>query len=264
MPPCPSSTRPKLLLGDCLEILKDLPASSIDLAYLDPPFNTGRRHTASEATYSDIWPSLEEYIAFLRPRIEAISRTLKANGAILLHCDWRTSHHCRLMLDEVYGPENFVNHLIWFYGLGGSSRRRFARKHDDVLFYAKSLDYYFAPPLVPATSQRMKGKMKKATDVIDIPAINNMANERAGYPTQKPLALLELLIEACCPKGGMVLDPFCGSGTTLVAACKLCRKSIGIDANADAVRIAGGRLREVGFSVSIESLDCESDTQIAR
>jgi DNA modification methylase len=148
------------------------------------------------------------------------------------------------MLDEQFGIDGFVNHLIWTYGLGGSSPRRFARKHDDILFYAKGEDYFFDPPRVPATSNRMKGQMKKATDVIDIPTINNMAAERVGYPTQKPLALLELLVGACCPEGGVVLDPFCGSGTTLVAARKLGRDAIGIDINADAVAIAGGRLNE--------------------
>ena len=167
---------------------------------------------------------------------------LSDDGSILLHCDWRTCHHLRLMLDELLGPDRFINHLIWSYGLGGSSRRRFARKHDDILFYARSDDYYFEPPLVEATSNRMKGQLKKATDVIDIPSINNMAAERVGYPTQKPLALLELLIGACCPKGGVVLDPFCGSGTTLVAAARLERRAIGIDTGAEAITLARERL----------------------
>jgi DNA modification methylase len=157
------------------------------------------------------------------------------------------------MLDDLFGADftsrtpsggGFVNHLIWVYGLGGSSRRRFARKHDDILFYAKSAEYYFDPPLVPATSNRMKGQMKKATDVIEIPSINNMAAERVGYPTQKPLALLELLIGACCPEDGLVLDPFCGSGTALVAARRLNRRALGIDISADAVTIARSRLEE--------------------
>jgi DNA modification methylase len=146
------------------------------------------------------------------------------------------------MLDELFGVSGFVNHLIWTYGLGGSSPRRFARKHDDVLYYAKGSDYFFEPPLVPATSNRMKGQLKKASDVIRIPAINNMALERTGYPTQKPLALLSLLVNACCPPGGTVLDPFCGSGTTLLAATESGRRFLGIDINPDAVRIARDRL----------------------
>lgn len=227
--------------GDCLDVLADLPAESIDLIYLDPPFNTGKSQTAANGEYADIWPDMPTYLAFMRERLSRIHRVLKPNGSILLHCDWRASHHFRLMLDEVFGVERFVNHLIWRYGLGGSSPRRFARKHDDILFYARSPDYYFDPPRIPATSNRMRGQMKKACDVIDIPSINNMALERVGYPTQKPLALLELLINACCAPDGIVLDPFCGSGTALVAAKITGRDYIGVDRNADAVRIARQR-----------------------
>jgi DNA modification methylase len=168
---------------------------------------------------------------------------MKPTGSILLHVDWRTSHHARLLLDELLGPDRFVNHLIWTYGLGGSSPRRFARKHDDILFYAIDPDrYFFDPPMVPATSNRMKGELKKATDVLDIPAINNMAAERTGYPTQKPLALLDVLVGACCPEGGTVLDPCCGSGTTLVASVRAGRHAAGCDYNPDAVVIAKDRL----------------------
>jgi DNA modification methylase len=232
----------EVVRGDCLAVLQRLPSGTVDLAYVDPPFNTGRTLSAANAAYCDTWPSLEAYLAFLRPRLEAVHRALKPAGSILLHCDWRSSHHLRLLLDELFGASGFVNHLIWSYGLGGSSPRRFARKHDDVLFYAKGSDYFFEPPLVPATSNRMKGQLKKASDVIGIPAINNMAMERTGYPTQKPLALLSLLVNACCPRGGTVVDPFCGSGTTLVAAAENDRHFIGIDTNPDAVRISEQRL----------------------
>lgn len=231
----------EIIVGDCLEALTNSQAGVVNLAYLDPPFNTGQTQTGLQAAYEDSWPDMAAYLGCMQPRVRAIHRALKPDGAILLHCDWRTSHHFRLMLDEVFGAANFVNHLIWRYGLGGSSPRRFARKHDDILFYAKSVDYYFEPPRVPATSNRMRGQMKKASDVIDIPSINNMALERVGYPTQKPLALLELLVRACCPPDGVVLDPFCGSGTTLVAALNTGRRFIGIDRNPDAVRIAQSR-----------------------
>jgi DNA modification methylase len=145
------------------------------------------------------------------------------------------------MLDELLTPDGFVNHLIWRYGLGGSSPRRFARKHDDILFYAKGPAYHFQPPRVPATSNRMRGQFKKATDVLDIPSINNMSSERVGFPTQKPLQLLQLLVNACCPPSGIVLDPFSGSGTTLVAAAKSGRPFIGIDRDERAVAIARNR-----------------------
>jgi len=228
--------------GDCLDVLHTMSSSSIDLIYLDPPFNTGRAQNAASGTYQDCWPSMEAYLEFMKPRLQEMHRVLKSTGSILLHCDWRTSHHLRLLLDDIFSTNHFVNHLIWRYGLGGSSPRRFARKHDDILFYGRSKDYYFLPPQVPATSARMKGQMKKATDVLDIPSLNNMADERVGYPTQKPLALLELLIAACCPPGGIVLDPFCGSGTTLVAACRTGRVGRGIDINEQAITITTQRL----------------------
>lgn len=231
----------RVIEGDCLHILSEQPADSVDLAYLDPPFNTGRTQQAALARYADDWPTVASYLDFMRPRIAQVQRVLKPRGSLLLHCDWRSSHHLRLLLDDLFGPNNFVNHLIWTYGLGGSSPRRFARKHDDILFYARGSDYYFDPPMIPATSQRMRGELKKATDVLDIPAINNMATERCGYPTQKPLALLELLINACCPPSGLVLDPFCGSGTTLVAAQRGHRSFIGIDINPVAILIARQR-----------------------
>lgn len=241
--------------GDCLAVLDALPAGFADLAYVDPPFNTGHLQISARAAYADAWPTMQSYLAFLRPRLEAVHRALAPSGSILLHCDWRAGHHLRLLLDDVFEPGGFVNHLIWSYGLGGSSPRRFARKHDDILFYAKSADYHFAAPMVRATSNRMKGRMKKATDVLAIPSVNNMATERTGYPTQKPLALLELLVEACSPPGGIVLDPFCGSGTTVVAARSRGRRAIGIDVSEAAVAIARSRLAGAGMAVtSIEKL----------
>ncbi len=229
--------------GDWLDLARTLPPASIDLLYTDPPFNTGQPQTGRAGAYPDSWPTTADWIAWLRERLVATLPALKPTASVLLHIDWRTSHHARLLLDDLLGPDRFVNHLIWSYGLGGSSPRRFARKHDDILFYCLDPDrYFFDPPKVPATSRRMQGQLKKATDVLDIPTLNNMAAERTGYPTQKPLALLELLVAACCPPGGTVLDPCCGSGTTLVAASRLARTPIGADINPDAVAIARARL----------------------
>ncbi|MEM7229781.1 MAG: site-specific DNA-methyltransferase [Planctomycetota bacterium] len=240
-----TTTRVDLRCGDCRDVLEHLAPNSVDLVYLDPPFNTGRSHHAAAGRYDDSFASTEAYVQFLRERLEVVLRTLHDHAVILVHVDWRTSHHVRLLLDDLLGAEAFVNHLIWRYGLGGSSPRRFARKHDDILFYATGPKYHFDPPLVPATSQRMRGQMKKATDVLDIPSINNMARERVGYPTQKPIALLNLLVSACAPPGGTVLDPFCGSGTTLVAALEHGCHAIGIDRNPDAILIAQDRCHTV-------------------
>lgn len=244
-----TGSKDPVVVADWLEFACRLEPSSIDVLYADPPFNTGRRRAAANGQYEDSWPSIDAWLTWLRERLAATLPAMKRTGSILLHVDWRTSHHARLLLDDLLGAECFVNHLIWSYGLGGSSARRFARKHDDILFYAVDPQrYYFEPARVPATSRRLKGTLKKATDVLAIPAINNMSCERTGYPTQKPLALLEVLIGSCCPPGGVVLDPVCGSGTALVAARRLGRAGIGCDLNADAVAISLDRLRGAGGS----------------
>lgn len=234
-----------VIQNDWLDAIADLDDASIDLIYADPPFNTGQTQAARAGAYHDTWETTDDWVAWLRERLSATLPKLRPTASILIHTDWRTSHRVRVLLDELIGEDRFVNHLIWRYGLGGSSPRRFARKHDDILFYC--LDpgaYYFDPPMVPATSNRMKGQLKKATDVLDIPTLNNMATERVGYPTQKPLALLQLLISACCPPGGTVLDPCCGSGTTLVAAKNLSRHALGFDQNPDACAITRDRLKK--------------------
>ncbi|MFN7021532.1 MAG: DNA-methyltransferase [Phycisphaerales bacterium] len=229
--------------ADWLSLADALPRASIDLLYADPPFNTGQTQSDRSGRFEDRFDSPATYAAWLRERLSATLPALKPTANILIHVDWRTSHRVRLLLDDLLGPDRFVNHLVWSYGLGGSSPRRFARKHDDILFYCVHPDlYWFDPPMVPATSNRLRGRLKKATDVLDIPTINNMAAERVGYPTQKPLALLDLLVRACCPPGGTVLDPCCGSGTTLVAAAAAGRVAVGCDTNPDAVRIARVRL----------------------
>ena len=234
---------PPVIQADWLDLVRHLDDASIDLFYTDPPFNTGQTQTGRAGRYEDTWTDTPAWVAWLRERLAATLPKIAPTGSILLHLDWRTSHHARLLLDDLLGPDRFVNHLIWAYGLGGSSPRRFARKHDDILWYCLHPDqYWFEPPMVPATSRRMAGQLKKATDVIKIPAINNMAAERTGYPTQKPLALLELLIGACCPPGGLVVDPCCGSGTAPVAAHRLGRRVVGGDRNPQAVAITEERL----------------------
>jgi len=238
--PAPGS---RLARADWLDAARALEPASVDLCYADPPFATGRTQRGAAGAYADAWPGLDAYLDWLAPRLEAAVTTLKPTGSIMVHLDWRTSHRVRVALDELLGPDCFVNHLVWSYGLGGSSPRRFARKHDDVLFYSRAPDgHWFDPPLIPATSRRLAGRLKKATDVLDIPALNNMASERTGYPTQKPLALLETLVAAACPPEGTVFDPCCGSGTTLLAARGAGRLAIGCDVSPEAVDLTARRL----------------------
>jgi len=237
----------ELIKGDCLAVLASMPEGSFELAYLDPPFNTGDVKEGRAGSFVDRWPRIEDYMSFLTPRLAQVRRVLTTEGAILVHCDWRTSHHVRLALDGIFGADGFVNHLIWSYGLGGSSPRRFARKHDDIFYYACSDRYFFEAPRQAATSRRLAGRTKKQTDVLTIPSINNMAKERTGWPTQKPVELLELLVRATCPPRGRVLDPFCGSGTTLVAASRAgCSRIVGVDVSAEALEIANQRLAPAG------------------
>ena len=240
--------------GDWLTLAPTLSPMSVDLLYVDPPFNTGKTQStpprakhrdarAADAHYADRWPSMQAHADWFAQRLHATLPALAPTACVLVHCDQRCCHHLRLALDEVLGESCFVNHLIWSYGLGGSSPRAFARKHDDILFYSRTPgEHYFNAPRVPATSNRMKGQSKKATDVIAIPSLNNMSKERTGYPTQKPLALLSMLVEACCPTAGLVLDPCCGSGTALVAAKNSGRRCAGFDTSAKAVTLARARL----------------------
>jgi len=243
----------RVAVVDWLEAADGMPRASVDLVYVDPPFNTGKRRSGGAGAFSDAWPSTASYVAWLRARLEASAPLLKPTGSLLLHVDWRVCHHARLALDEILGERCFVNHLVWEYGLGGSSPRRFARKHDDILFYcADPARYWFEPPRSPATSRRMAGRTKKATDVLRVPSINNMARERVGWPTQKPLALLRMLVGACCPPGGVVMDPCCGSGTTLVAARALGRRGAGCDTDARAVALTLERVRGAGVEVQAD------------
>lgn len=263
--------------ADCLEALRALPADSVHLIYLDPPFNTNAIRRTYAAAYDDAFGAPADYIAYMRPRVQQLRRVLAPNGSLFFHCDWRTSHHVRLMLDELFlfspggkGDEGkkggcFVNEIIWHYGLGASkARRQLLTKHDVIFWYANSPDYTFnlireAPTKAMLAKYRhvdeqgnhymnsygrrytLKGG-KPLDDVWSIPAIAPTSKERAGYPTQKPLTLLRRIIQLASNEGDVVLDPFCGSGTTLVAAQQLQRQWIGIDANPQAIAIARKRL----------------------
>ncbi|MFZ5933018.1 MAG: DNA methyltransferase [Patescibacteria group bacterium] len=192
------------------------------------------------------------YLSMMAPRLVELRRVLRPTGSIYLHCDSTASPYLRLLMDAVFGPKNFLNNIVWCYGLGGSSRRYWPRKHDDILWYSKVPDKHsFKPILVPAKSQMMKGQLKKAPDYWDIPTINNMARERLGYPTQKPEALLERIVQSSSREGDTVLDPFCGCGTTIAVAHRLNRRWVGIDITHLATNLIKFRLQsEFGVGVT--------------
>lgn len=259
-----------LYCDDNLRRLSQFPAECVDLIYLDPPFFSNRTYEviwgdeAEVRSFEDRWEGgIHVYVNWLRERMMEMHRVLKPTGSIYLHCDWHASHYLKVMMDDVFGRENFLNNVVWCYGLGGSSSRYWPRKHDDLLWYSKKRDsHYFEADRIPATSNRMKGQDKKALDYWDIPTINNQAKERLGYPTQKPEALLERVVRSSSKPGDTVLDPFGGCGTTLVAAERLGRRWIGVEISPTAVRLMHWRMhkvgardiKQVGMPVTIEGL----------
>jgi site-specific DNA-methyltransferase (adenine-specific)/adenine-specific DNA-methyltransferase len=224
----------KLILGDNLKVLKTLTGDSsihkkIKLIYIDPPFATKKDFMKDEVkAYADKVVG-SAFIEFTRQRLILLKELLAPDGTIFVHIDQKKGHYIKIILDEIFGENNFRNEIIWSYGLGGSSPRYFPQKHDNIFWYSNSDNYYFKPPMIPATSQRMKGEDKKCPDTWNIPSINNMAIERLAYPTQKPEALLERIIECASVQGDLILDAFAGSGTTLAVAEKLGRRWVGID-----------------------------------
>lgn len=244
--------------GDNLEVLSKFPDKSVDLIYADPPFFSNRNYEViwNDGTeikaFEDRWKGgIDSYINWMIVRLAQCHKVLKDTGSMYLHCDWHANAHLRIQMDRIFGEGNFQNEIIWHYGLGGSSPRRWQRKHDNILFYSRTDNWQFTPFMVQATSQRMKGQNKKESDVWDIPSINNMAIERIGYPTQKPEALLKRIIEASSNKDDIVLDPFCGCGTTIAVAQQLGRQWIGIDVSPTACRMMKDRLNKIGTSVEL-------------
>ncbi len=200
------------------------------------------------------------YLSMMAPRLVELRRVLKTTGTLYLHCDPTASHYLKLLLDSIFGPKNFRNEIVWCYAGGGIPRKDFPRKHDVLLRYTKSNDYYYQPiyrPYSEGTQQRGRTQIKgkyfdqglrvEGTPINDWwPDVKKITSptdpEKLGYPTQKSEELLERVVTASCPEGGVVLDPFCGCGTTIAAAETLKRQWIGIDITYLAVS-----LRRAGF-----------------
>jgi len=275
-----------LYSGDCLSWLETIDPGSIDLVYLDPPFFTQKlqksktRDNTREYCFSDTWANIEEYKSFLRFRIELCRRVLRDTGSIFVHCDSSASHHIRLILDEIFGPGNFQSEIIWVYKRWSNAKRGLLNAHQTIYFYSKSdtfkfnvihTDYSPTTNIDQILQQRERdihgksaykkdgqgnavlGKEKcgvPLSNVWEIPYLNPKASERTGYPTQKPVLLLEKIIEIATGKGDVVLDPMCGSGTSLVAAALLERHWIGIDTEPKAIELAKARLDKPQKTIS--------------
>ncbi|MEN9782433.1 MAG: hypothetical protein RL208_583 [Pseudomonadota bacterium] len=321
----------KLYTGDNLYILNGMNSESVDLIYLDPPFNSKRLYSApvgskaAGSSFKDMWTwadvdesfleilatkypemtdfikSIERvhskgmmaYITYMAERIVELHRILKETGSFYLHCDPTASHYLKVLLDEIFGKENFRNEVVWCYKDNANSKKHYNKKHDIILFYSKTSNYYFNPykilrDLSETTIKKYKyqdengryrlmgrgivgSPIKSARDInpewektnpelvfrhylkdgalpldwFEMAPINQNATERTGYPTQKPIALVERIIKASCPEDGTVLDPFCGCATTCVAAQLLNRRWIGIDIEENAVSILHDRLHDL-------------------
>ncbi|MDH4224080.1 MAG: DNA methyltransferase [Deltaproteobacteria bacterium] len=269
-----------VLTGDCMTKLDSVPDSSVDLVYLDPPFFTQKDHKlktrdrTTEYSFRDIWESQSDYLTFLKDRVAKCREKIGSTGSIFFHCDTSASHHIRCLLDDVFGEDMFRGEIVWFYRRWSNSKRAPLPSHQTIFFYSRTEAYQYHQIFEgysPTTNvdQILQRRQRDAhgksvyerdeageavldggrrgvpiSDVWDIPLLNPKARERVGYPTQKPVLLLERVIELVTSPGDVVLDPFCGSGTTLVAATLLGRRYIGIDNQPEATALALGRLAD--------------------
>jgi site-specific DNA-methyltransferase (adenine-specific) len=265
-----------IVAGDNAGVLDRLPPGTFDLVYLDPPFNTGRaqaRRTLSVAADADgdrvgfggrryssrllrslsYDDSFSDYLAFLEPRLTRIRELLAPHGTLYFHIDYREAHYCKLLLDELFGREAFLNEIIWSYDYGAKPRRRWPAKHDTILVYVRTpgghhfdadaveREPYMAPGLVTAEKA---ARGKRPTDVWFHTIVPTNGLEKTGYPSQKPEGVLRRLVAASSRPGGWCLDPFAGSGT-LGAVCKaLDRRFVLIDDNSVAIEVMCARLSD--------------------
>ncbi|MGD0862967.1 MAG: site-specific DNA-methyltransferase [Candidatus Limnocylindrales bacterium] len=265
----------RIVLADNLAVLGSLPDDSIDLVYIDPPFNTGKRQTLrrlltvrdeaagdrtgfggrryrtielGSAGYLDVQ---DDYLGFLEPRLVEIRRVLRPTGSLYLHLDYREVHYAKVLADSVFGRDCFINEVIWAYDYGARTRRRWPPKHDNVLVYVKDRQRYWfdaeAVERIPYMAPGLVGPAKAArgklpTDTWWQTIVPPGGAERTGYPTQKPVAVLRRVVSASCPVGGVVADFFAGSGTTGAAALELGRRFLLVDSNPEAVAVMAHRL----------------------
>jgi len=262
--------------GDNLPILKQLPSESVNLIYIDPPFNTGKRQKRTQLKttqfpdgdrvgftgkryktiklgtreYTDIF---DDYIGFLEPRIVEAHRILAQDGSFYFHIDYREVHYCKILIDQIFGRDCFLNEIIWAYDFGGRSKKKWPAKHDNILVYVKDpTNYkfnsefvdripYMAPGLV-GPKKAAKGKLP--TDTWWHTIVPTNSKEKTGYPTQKPIGIINRIIKASTEKHDLVIDFFAGSGTTGECCWKLDRRFILIDNNESALQVMAKRFND--------------------
>jgi DNA modification methylase len=271
-----------LYRGDCLSVLDRIEDNSVDLIYIDPPFYSQRYYEriwgedAEKFAFEDRWRGgIQTYLNYLAERARKLYEKLSPTGNIYIHLDWHIVHYFKVEMDKICGYNNFLNEIIWCYETGGRATSSFPKKHDTILRYGKSKNANFYYENVALTrdfstmhetvqtdfdGRKYQRNIKAGKEYryyndrgvlpndwwIDIQALNPAAKERLGYPTQKPLALLERIVNAATQPGNLVLDAFCGCGTTLEAAQRLGRRWIGIDISQSALRVVQNRLKKIG------------------
>ena len=265
-------------LADNMAVLATLASGSVDLIYVDPPFNTGgaqrrtrlktvqdengdrtgfggkryRTERVGDSSYAD---KFDDYIGFLTPRLREAHRVLAPHGSLYLHLDCREVHYAKVLLDGIFGRENFLNEIIWAYDYGARQRDRWPAKHDNILFYVKDRSHYTwnrdAVDRIPYMAPGLVGPEKAArgklpTDTWWHTIVSPTGKEKTGYPTQKPLGIVRRMVLASSNPGDLVLDFFAGSGTTGVAAHELGRRFILVDNNPEAFEVMRKRLKGTG------------------
>jgi site-specific DNA-methyltransferase (adenine-specific) len=270
----------RVIQGDNLTVLKSIPDESVQLIYVDPPFNTGRvqsrgnskttrtetgnrigfkgqRYEIVKETILSYDDEFKDYWGFLEPRLEQAWRLLNETGTLYLHLDYREAHYAKVLLDVLFGRECFLNEIIWAYDYGGKAKSRWPSKHDTILVYVKNPDkYYFSnenvdrePYMAPGLVTPEKvAKGKLPTDVWWHTIVSPTGKEKTGYPTQKPLGILRRVIQASSKEDDLVLDFFAGSGTTGAAAAELGRNFILIDQNPESIAVIKERLSALPIS----------------
>jgi site-specific DNA-methyltransferase (adenine-specific) len=265
--------RDRIVFGDCLPVLRGLPAVSVNLIYVDPPFNTGksqsrtqlktiasergdrtgfqgRRYESIEIGTRSFADTFDDYLGFLEPRLREARRVLAENGTLYLHLDYREVHYAKVLMDTIFGREAFLNEIIWAYDYGGRTRNRWPPKHDNILVYVKDPENYLfnydGIERIPYMAPGLVGPVKAArgktpTDTWWHTIVPTSGKERTGYPTQKPLGIVKRTILASSNPGDLVLDFFAGSGTT-GEACRLTgRHFMLIDNNPAALEVMARR-----------------------
>ena len=265
--------------GDNLQVLAKLPDASFQLIYIDPPFNTGgmqqrrtlrttrdpdggdrtgfggRRYATVETARTGYLDAYDDYLAFISPRLEEARRLLADSGTLYFHIDWREAHYCKILLDDIFGRDCFLNEVIWAYDYGGRGKDRWPAKHDTILVYVKTpKEHYFdqdgierIPYMAPGlVSPEKAARGKLPTDVWWHTIVPTNGKEKTGYPNQKPEGVLQRVLQASSRQGDWVLDFFAGSGTTGAVASKMGRRYVMVDSNPAAIEVMRRRLGNFG------------------